>query len=310
MLLLQVDRLDEYCVAFTKKEETCSKLVKSKENCCFKTVLFIKHAWEKNNCCMYSCLVIVFYWLQRSGCCHYHHCRGSLPHFAWVTPYTLISPPHIFQTTKTKTLESPKWFTIGAIEKQKVQSYDLRIVGWYNGWHLKNTQMTRQTQQEYAHTTHNPYYGCCAVKSSHQNFLLIACLVLTFYICLILSDKPSYFVVILDMAIWWWCRVTLLFITVLLFLFNPPLFCFLLHLIFKLSSCSHISNTALFSFCQLLASCHALIYARHLNENHELKDKGGRQFLAPLKWHNNSNSFHAYFYTNATSAIQALVWLK
>jgi hypothetical protein len=43
MLVLQVARLDEYRGMY-KQKETYSKLVKSKEKCCFETVLFIKHA--------------------------------------------------------------------------------------------------------------------------------------------------------------------------------------------------------------------------------------------------------------------------
>jgi hypothetical protein len=158
-----------------------------------------------------------------------------------------------FSTTlkMTNTLQSPQWLIIGVIEKQKVQSYDLRIVAWYNGCQLKNTQMTRQTQQEYAHTTHNPYYGC-AVKSNHQNFLLIEWLVLTLYVCLILSDKPTLFSFLI------WPSGDAASLSCLLQI--SPLFCFLLHLIFKLSCCSHISNTALFSFCQLLLP---LIYSCH-----------------------------------------------
>ena len=210
-------------VAFTKKE-TYRKVVKSKEKCCFETVLFIKHAWES----MIVACTLVWWWcsIGCSGLVVRHYCRcRKYSRFSWVTRYTLVSPTHTFQTTKT--LESPKWLTIGAIEKQKVQSYDLRIVAWHNGCQLKNTQMTRQTQQEYAHTTHNPYYGCCAVKSNHQNFLLIAWLVLTCYVCLILkSDKPTLFSFLI------WPSDDAASLSCLLQI--SPLFCFLLHLIFKL----------------------------------------------------------------------------
>jgi hypothetical protein len=120
---------------------------------------------------MYFCLVMVFYWLQglvvtiiiivEVPCLVLHESRSthSLLHHVKDDKNTRISKM-IDNTCNRK--------------KQKVQSYDLRIVAWHNGCQLKNTQMARQTQQEYAHTTHNPYYGCCAVKSNHQNFLLIA----------------------------------------------------------------------------------------------------------------------------------------
>jgi hypothetical protein len=43
MLVLQVDRLDEYRGIY-KKKETNRKVAKSKEKRCFETVLFINHA--------------------------------------------------------------------------------------------------------------------------------------------------------------------------------------------------------------------------------------------------------------------------
>jgi hypothetical protein len=163
---------------------------------------------RNNNCCMYSCLVMVFYWLQRSRCRHYRRC-GS-PCFAWITRYTLLSPPHTFQTTKT--LESPKWLIICVIEKQKVQSYDLRIVAWGRNecnrkakssklwladcclvmacsWRILSKYHSKvhkwQDRHKKTHTHHA--YGC-GVKSSHNNSLLIARIVLTLDVCLNMTD--------------------------------------------------------------------------------------------------------------------------
>jgi hypothetical protein len=152
----------------------------------------IKHAWETTivACILvwwwcsigFSGLVVVIIVVVVVPCLVLHESRST---------HSFL---HHIHFRRQKHPKIPQWLIIGAIEKQKVPSYDLRIVAWYNGCQqLKNTQMTRQTQQEYAHTTHNPYYGCCAVKSNHQNFLLIAWLVLTLYVCLILSDKPTLF---------------------------------------------------------------------------------------------------------------------
>jgi hypothetical protein len=170
MLVLQVARLDEYHGIY-QKQKKYSKLVKSKEKCCFETVLFIKHLEKQQLLHVFKfgdgVLLVVAVWLLS---------LSSLSRFlaSFCISHAVHTPFSTTYISDNKNTRISKMIDNSVIEKQKVQSYDLRIVAWYNGCQLKNTQITRQTQQEYAHTTHNPYYGCCAVKSNHQNCLLIA----------------------------------------------------------------------------------------------------------------------------------------
>jgi hypothetical protein len=210
MLVLQVARLDEYPSCGIYQKKTYSKLVKCKEKCCFETLLFIKHAWETTIvacifvwwCCSIGfsglvVVIIVVVWFLSLCMSHAIHTRFSTTYIK-DDKHTRISKM-IDNRCNRKTKGSKLWLADCCL----VMASKWRIHKWW------------QTKQEYAHTTHNPYYGCCAVKSNHNNFLLIAWLVLTLYVWLILSDKPTLFSFLIwpsddDAA-------TLLFTTVLLF---------------------------------------------------------------------------------------------
>jgi hypothetical protein len=159
-------------------------LVKCKEKCCFETVLFINHAWETT---IVACIFVC--WWCSIGC-------SSLVVIiivvVWFLSFCMSHAVHTRFSTKlktTNTLQSPKWLIIGVIKKQKGSKLwlaDCCLVMAASSWRIHKWQDRPNKNMH----THHPYYGCCAVKSNHQNSLLIAWLVFILYVCLILSDKP------------------------------------------------------------------------------------------------------------------------